>query len=441
VLRSDKSVVVRLLSCIILVYVAIVLFINLTEVDYYLISFAPSLGGLKIGYSGFLGLLSVFLGVALFDTLRTSGVRVLRLYRSMNFILVPFGLVGVLTLVCQLHPDAYWGELQGSALFPFWPFINFFIMLFAASFAAIPSVIRYHRWIFILSLTALTLAILYDYFARGVLSETEGRAAGFAVDPNTSAEILLALTVISVDWKKFTMLDGIIWLIAGIGISPTFSRQGILIYLLALGLYLVFTVRARPQAKTLLQVGVFAVLFAAAFIYMYSSDTLVFEGNQVGAPVNAKHRLEEFAAIAGGDLSSIVNDQRSALYPRYTNLIAQAPILGHGAGLSYGQGVGQGPHNIYLRQWSEDGVLGVVLLLMFLSASFLHFKRYKHMGGMAFVTLFALLGLFSHTLLDERPFLVMFGFLGALAYVAGSESFRPPSSVPKAWYSGARIEE
>jgi hypothetical protein len=49
-----------------------------------------------------------------------------------------------------------------------------------------------------------------------------------------------------------------------------------------------------------------------------------------------------------------------------------------------------------------------------------------------FVILFSILAFFSHTLLDERPFVAMFGFLGAVAYLECAEPFLSRSSLPKA---------
>jgi hypothetical protein len=72
-----------------------------------------------------------------------------------------------------------------------------------------------------------------------------------------------------------------------------------------------------------------------------------------------------------------------------------------------------------------------MLLLVFLFASFLHFAKYKDVRGMIFVAVFCLLGFFSHDLLEQRPFLVMFGFLGALAYVERLEPLLSRSSLPR----------
>ena len=433
-LRFDKHIVNRSASWAVLVYATTVLVLVLPATDIYLNGLASSTTVARLaGYSGSLGLCSMFLGVALWDVMRTDGVRMLSIYSSVGYIIIPFGLTVVLALAFQLDPTAYRGQYGGSTLLIFWPFINLLIMLFAVSIAAIPAVVRHFRYIFILSLTVLTFGVLWDFFSPGDLSVVPGRAAGFASNPNITASLLLTMLIVSVDWKKPSFSNVAIWLVAGAAILPTFSREGLLLYVFTLGAYVVLTVRTRAKAllHALLLYGVLAILFASFFGSGSISLTHVLGSDTALSSYEAQERLKDYEALLGGDFTSILEDDRVEVGNEFMSIIAQSPILGHGTAFSLGYPGGQGPHNLYLRQWTDNGVLGLMLLLVFLFASFLHFAKYKDVRGMIFVAVFCLLGFFSHDLLEQRPFLVMFGFLGALAYVERLEPLLSRSSLPR----------
>ena len=78
------------------------------------------------------------------------------------------------------------------------------------------------------------------------------------------------------------------------------------------------------------------------------------------------------------------------------------------------------PHNLYLQQWVNNGIIGILLFCGFLVALFVTFARRAYPRGQA-LTLIATTGsMFSHNLLDQRPFLILIGL--ALGYSLRSSS-------------------
>lgn len=400
-LSHSKRGVDSFVSLIVLAYVVVVLVTVLSDANRYLPWFVPS---------GLSGLLSIFLGVVIWDSLQTGGVRILRAYRSVLFLLIPFWLMTLVGLIWGFLPEAYRGD---GGRFIFLPLYDLLALLMGVMLAAIPSLLRHYRQIFILSFTGLLATILFDVFFTGGFSTLTSRAAGFAENPNASAILLIALAICSIDWRRPDFLNGILWFAAGIGVFATLSRSGLALYVLALGAYVIFTAAAR--FKAFLSFSLFTALIAATLFLSWSYIVSLFGSIEMFSIYSTQQRIESLNAIARGEFGSLSADTRVWLLGQYMNLISEAPVLGYGTGFSYSQQIG--PHNIYQNQWVNNGIVGLVLLLAFLLLSFWHFLRHRDMRGLAFVGAFSIGGFSSHNLLDTLPLLVIFGFLGTLAHI------------------------
>jgi O-antigen ligase len=90
-------------------------------------------------------------------------------------------------------------------------------------------------------------------------------------------------------------------------------------------------------------------------------------------------------------------------------LIEESPILGHGTG--YSRTMFELPHNLYLMQWVNNGAIGVLAYLLFLSTAFVTFTMRGCRNGQTLILITTIASIFSHNLLDQRPFLILFGLL------------------------------
>jgi len=121
------------------------------------------------------------------------------------------------------------------------------------------------------------------------------------------------------------------------------------------------------------------------------------------------------------NLPPIVTPQESriALLRESWDLIHESPWWGYGAGYTYT--LEQGPHNIYVHQWLNNGIGGLLCYVWLLIAVARVFWQRRSRAGLVFIGIVTLEGLFSHNLLEERAFLVALGVLLTMSYFQAAE--------------------
>ena len=89
------------------------------------------------------------------------------------------------------------------------------------------------------------------------------------------------------------------------------------------------------------------------------------------------------------------------------------------------------PHNLYLQQWVNNGIVGFVGYLVFLISSYLVFLQRNCRNGQVLVAIAAVGSLFSHNVLDQRPFLILLGILIAASLADSRTRDRLMSPLPR----------
>jgi O-antigen ligase len=69
------------------------------------------------------------------------------------------------------------------------------------------------------------------------------------------------------------------------------------------------------------------------------------------------------------------------------------------------------PHNIYLQQWVNNGLPGLLSYAAFLVLTILTFAHRGSRNGVALIAVATIGGIFSHNILDQHPFLILLGVL------------------------------
>jgi O-antigen ligase len=69
------------------------------------------------------------------------------------------------------------------------------------------------------------------------------------------------------------------------------------------------------------------------------------------------------------------------------------------------------PHNIYLQQWVNNGLPGLISYLAFLGVRVWTFLSRRYFPGVMLIVVAIVGGFFSHNILDQRPFLILYGLL------------------------------
>jgi O-antigen ligase len=91
------------------------------------------------------------------------------------------------------------------------------------------------------------------------------------------------------------------------------------------------------------------------------------------------------------------------------NLIEASPLVGHGTG--FARTMSELPHNIYIQQWVNNGLVGLLLYVGLIITAFFTFIHRRSRNGIALIVVTAVGGIFSHNILDQRPFLILLGLL------------------------------
>jgi O-antigen ligase len=247
-------------------------------------------------------------------------------------------------------------------------------------------------------------SVVYDALYPGTFSLVPDRAAGFAENPNTAAFILVLLCVSIVDLDRFRVGDCAAWALTAVGVFLTLSRGGIILFLCAFGYYAYRTLRTNTAhpAHLIRRAAALAAVFAAV----------------VAASVFLVQRADMFAlsfqprlGMIDGESELVTeDDDRIGALKTALDLVKQSPVIGYGTGYSYSL-VDVTPHNMYLQQWINNGLPGLVAYLLLLGASARTFWKRRYTRGVLFISLVAINGMFSHNILEERAFLGLLGVL------------------------------
>ncbi|MDF2713116.1 MAG: hypothetical protein K0R28_41 [Paenibacillus sp.] len=328
-----------------------------------------------------------------------------------NAILFYYGLAIVGLLYC-FHPDSVVGFQNSGTHY----LIELVFFLSLVSFGFINNVQGYSKLFAISALLLYLYSIVLDVVQGGQFTNVIGRAAGFAENPNTGAYSLVILIILSVDWRKYKSIDGILWLMTALGVLATLSRGGIIIFSLAFVSYLGFIFAGLRKNKSKFLLNVAITLIASIFIIQIGSglmrQSVMFE------TVTGQNRWDRVMEMFNGNTESITSDSRMELFSSYTELIADSPFFGHGTG--YSNSLPNGPHNMYLLIWTDYGLVGLLVLIYGIANLLFFFISQKNRAGFVFMLVFIVEGFFNHNLLTFRPLVVALALLTVSCLKIGS---------------------
>lgn len=245
-------------------------------------------------------------------------------------------------------------------------------------------------------------SIWYEYFYPASIFSSagmgiSGRAAGFYLNPNIAAQ---ALVMIFACMMRFETRGGLLLatLIVLIGLFPTFSRGGFIVWGVLVGL----AVWAGKMSRwiALASVAGVAVIGMAGEWVFHELSALIDPGNQ-----NVLSRLAWIlGAGGGGDYSAL---EREGLVWFALDKFMQAPFLGHGLGYMWVWDYQVGSHNLMLRHLVEYGALGVLIFPSFVYCGLR--SGWSHLGwrwSLSMAMVVFILSFFSHNILENGSFML-----------------------------------
>jgi O-antigen ligase len=359
--------------------------------------------------------------------------------------LAPLAVVALTALMLAALPGTYWSE-GGKWVF-----------LVPYGVCIVCSAMFLGRWLTdaallpratLLSNTLLALSVWYDTLHPGTFAPITNRAAGFPGNANFAALVSVILCAGGLRFGRpvpvgltFTeryrrdrsvafkdLAFNILLLVTTFGVvCMTMSRSGLVNFTALASLYLGFRFIGSSLPPRQRAIEVLALLVAIT-----TAITFAVAFTQISGATQSNSRLTRLLHNQRVDDGSA--GTRYQALREGVQLIEAAPFLGHGTG--FARRMSELPHNIYIQQWVNNGLPGVLSYVMFLLSALLTFVRRGSRNGIALIIVATIGGIFSHNLLDQRPFLIMFGIL--LGYSAKSQQsvdiVRSPAqhrSVPK----------
>lgn len=323
--------------------------------------------------------------------------------------LLAFFVLVVASIVCSTFEGAHWNE-DGK-----WIFLityGFFLSLCALY---LPRSFAFYRALQNAGLLALFLicwSIYLDITTPGTFAAITERAAGFSGNANYSALISVMITASILDYsdKRFRWFNPIALTTCSAIIIATMSRSGALCFVTLLTTFIFFRVRSgRAATREITHLIIIALCVTGAgigiFSFLAATDTAGFKQTRIYRLIYAKR-------VDDGSTASRLFAAREAL-----RRINESPLLGKGTG--YARTLPELPHNLYLQQWVNNGLLGFLGYLFFIGASYATFARRLFRPGQCLMAVVFVGSFFSHNILDQRTFLVLWGALLTLsAYYA-----------------------
>lgn len=363
--------------------------------------------------SAVVGLLP-FLLVAIFRDLRSrSSAHLIRPIRDNLPALLPFAAIVFFSLALSVLPESFWQEEGKWILLITYGFIITILALFVPGITSLRQMIP---WYIIIALVLLLWSLWQDLSVPGTYSAINQRAAGFPGNANFAALVTVMLCAASLDFNRRSSgwRDLVIISLGSLMVLGTMSRSGLLNLTVLVGVYLYYRLLRdgfRLRETIRLGFGITAtVLVLGALVPLYTNNLVGLQGST---------RLTRFLNNEQVDDGSA--ETRFIAVTDSIRRINESPVFGHGTG--YSRTMPHLPHNLYLQQWVNNGVPGVISFIALLLFTYRTFRRRNYRNGQAFIIVTTVGSAFSHNILDQRPFLMLLGILlGASALEAYEQS-------------------
>jgi O-antigen ligase len=351
-------------------------------------------------------LIAPFAAIALMsDLAKRSTVRLLAPLVANRWPYAAFFFIAACSLLFSILPGAVWSE-GGKWIF---------LIVYGFSISVLALYVPYAAWFSKLfpfcGLSALLLlgwSVYLDIAYPGTFATLGQRAAGFPGNANFSALVAVMICAATLDYRsqQGQIVNVILLLTTGLIVVTTMSRSGGLNFLFLVGIFSFARMAEngwRPQEiiRVLSVTGLLGGICTGVAIAAIITGTIS-EHSRLG-------RLMSNKQVDDGSAASRLFAVRESL-----RLINESPIVGHGTGHS--RTMRELPHNLYLQQWVNNGIAGLAGLVTFFGVSLFTFIQRRYRPGQALILVAMLGGVFSHNILDQRCFLLLFGITLGLSY-------------------------
>jgi len=348
-------------------------------------------------------------------------------YTAQVPVILPFLGVVLFSLLSAFVPTANFQEGTHWVLLPLYDLL---VVLLVMPLALERHRRRYLKAALLLAFLLLLGSVGMDVMRPGTFSRIEFRAAGFPTNPNGAAFVLVTLAATILDYSRVRLIDLAVLVLAALGVLATLSRGGTILLSLLVVSYAYVVIR-RARGGPVRATGRLIMICAVGAVGFVAMERLM------GAAIFSvqSDRLDIFR---GRSEALTTEDSRFAALRASWEFVQESPVLGRGSGFTYDGGtLREGPHNMYVQQWLNNGIGGLLCYIWLLGAAALLFWRRRHPPGFVFTGLMAVQSLLSHNLLEERAFLVPFGVFLMTSYISAAKTER--ASKPLALFASQSL--
>ena len=296
-----------------------------------------------------------------------------------------------------------WQEVRWRvlAIFEIFSFLAIFMDARATLFARLTLVVAVHVGVVI---------NVYELFVPMSFSNVSGRSAGLYVNANISGEALVLGMILGITVLP-TWYRGVFILLVGTGVFLTYSRAGLMGWLIAVGgLMLGGFVGVRHVVRT----GLIA-LFLFGVVLLPKADQILTILERVGSlNPDTQERLAWLIDPLG--VEDVSSGARKSIAREAWERVAEQPFFGGGTGAVH-KGLDIPPHNLFLSHMIDHGLLGAILLPLLMLALIWRAKGDSRRVAFIFSCAVLWFGFFTHQVLNNAHSLLLLALVAALASI------------------------
>ena len=345
----------------------------------------------------------------------SARARIVALYYANRNVLLPLAAMVGASVISAFQPRSYLDEGPRYALFSAYEaVVVFFSMLLP--FPAHRR--RRFQWYVFAALVVSVASVLTDVLHPGTFSMVTDRAAGFARNPNGAGFLVISLCCGVLSFERVRAVDLAALAATAVAVIATLSRGAFILLAFILACYAASVVRRAWHhgiGTVLMRLAAFGLLIGATVAVV-----TIMIGQRMFAVSGSRIQM-----LTGREQVVGPRESRIELLQYSWDLVRDSPIVGYGSGFTFT--MNQGPHNIYISRWLDNGLIGLICFLWLLVAVGVTFWKRRHTTGLVFAGVVAIEGFFSHNLLEERALLVLLGTFLTLSFFSAAEWMNEPA--------------
>lgn len=342
----------------------------------------------------------------------------IRTHRSFLFALVAFCFVGAIAAILDHGTQGLVKEIRHYIPSFIIYLVAFRVLISQRNKEDFADIVHFITLFIGINGILILVSIFFNYdFHKGSISSVE-RAVGLYSNANRAGYVsalgqAFAIFMILSEHKRKRGIYILIYLISLAAAMSTFSKGATLVSILLVIRLIYFLNQNRysiwKQYKKYVRILLFlVVLGAGSLVLRYSALEGVLSEEQM-------YRLNTLELLVQGNINEETTSHRTEIGSYAWNKIKENPIIGYGIGEFHKLDIGYGTHNIYLLIWGESGIIGILAYVIFLVTWFVVMRRHRNtvfkMLTINVLIIIAFSGFAAHTLLVNKPYLLIYGTL------------------------------